>query len=56
MEGNTSKKNINITERIVSVLNERPGLKAREIANVLNVDKKIINSALYGMSVSGREF
>lgn len=41
-------KDINIKQRILNLLKEKPGLKARELANYLNVDKKLINSALYG--------
>jgi hypothetical protein len=37
-----------INQQILATLQEHPGLKAREIATHLNVDKKLINGALYG--------
>jgi len=37
-----------VDQRILAVLEENPGLKAREIATHLDVDKKLVNSALYG--------
>ena len=39
---------MDLGERILSNLSERPGQKAREIARVLGVDKKEVNSFLYG--------
>lgn len=46
---NTQKKyNSDINQQILAVLDKHPGLKSREIATYLNVDKKLINSALYG--------
>ena len=38
-----------MNEQILKVLAEQPGLKAREIATMLNTDKKDINSFLYGV-------
>jgi len=35
-------------EKIVELLRSRPGLKARDIAAALGVDRTVINSALYG--------
>ena len=40
--------NSDLYQQILAVLDERPGLKAREIATQLNIDKKHINNALYG--------
>ena len=37
-----------INQQITELLEEKPGLKAREIATHLDVDKKLVNSALYG--------
>lgn len=33
--------------KIIELLKDKPNLKAREIADLLNVDKKVVNSALY---------
>jgi len=38
----------NITNKVIDFLKENPGSKARKIASVLDVDKKEINSLLYG--------
>ncbi len=45
---NTLQKNGNLDEQILKILSEQPGLKAREIATILNTDKKHVNSVLYG--------
>lgn len=37
-----------INRQILELLKKKPGLKAREIAIHLDVDKKLVNSALYG--------
>jgi very-short-patch-repair endonuclease len=37
-----------INQQIFELLKEKPGLKAREIATHLDIDKKTVNSALYG--------
>ena len=37
-----------INQQILELLEEKPGLKAREIATYLDVDKKLVKSALYG--------
>ena len=39
---------MSLEERIVEVLKSKSGLKAREIADVLTVDKQQVNSCLYG--------
>jgi superfamily II DNA or RNA helicase len=39
---------IDLTQRIISILNEMPGRRAKEIGEQLGVDKLIINSLLYG--------
>ena len=38
----------NICLQILEVLKEHPGIKARDIATNLEIDKKLINRALYG--------
>lgn len=38
-----------IDQKILLLLEQKPGIKAREIATYLNTDKKIINGALYGV-------
>jgi len=43
-----------IEEQILAILDEKPGLKVREIAIYLDVDKKFINNALYGNIKIGR--
>ena len=35
-------------DRIIQLLSERPGIKAKEIANLLDLPKKEVNSILYG--------
>ena len=45
---NNLQNGSNIEEQILAILEEKPGLKAREIATHLGLDKKFINSALYG--------
>lgn len=47
-EQNNIQNSSNIEEQILTVLKEKPGLKAREIATHIGVDKKLINRALYG--------
>ena len=47
-EQDNLQTNSDIYQQIIAVLDERPGLKAREIATQLNIDKKHINNALYG--------
>lgn len=44
---NTQGK-FNINQQILELISEKPGLKAREIATHIGVDKKTVNSALYG--------
>jgi len=36
------------SNKILVILSKKPGLKAREIAGILNIDKTIVNSILYG--------
>lgn len=47
-EQDNSQNSSDIDQQILAVLKEHPGLKARDIATHLDVDKKFINSALYG--------
>lgn len=47
-ENNELQNGTIIDQQILAVLEENPGLKAREIATHLDTDKKFINSALYG--------
>ncbi len=47
-ENNELQNGTTIDQQILVALKENPGLKAREIATHLDVDKKFINSALYG--------
>lgn len=47
-ENNNSQNEATVEQQILAVLEESPGLKAREIATRIEVDKKLINSALYG--------
>lgn len=37
-----------LAEEIIRVITEEPGLKAKKIAELLNVDKKAINGLLHG--------
>jgi len=46
-ENNELQNGTTIDQQILAVLEENPGLKAREIATHLDTDKKFINSALY---------
>lgn len=45
---NPQNNSVDIKQQITELLEEKPGLKAREIATYLDVDKKLVNSALYG--------
>jgi len=45
---NSQNNSADINQKILELLEEKPGLKAREIATHLDVDKKLVNSALYG--------
>jgi len=47
-EENNLQKEKSLNEKIIEVLSKRPGLKAREIANIIGVCKKDIGSVLYG--------
>jgi len=41
----------NLENRVFQVIRENPGQKANQIATQLGVDKKLINSALYGQLI-----
>ncbi len=45
---NSQNNSADINHQITKLIEEKPGLKAREIATHLDVDKKLVNSALYG--------
>lgn len=47
-ENNELQNGMTIDQQILAVLAKNHGLKAREIATHLDIDKKFINSALYG--------
>lgn len=42
-------REMTLAEKIISVISEQPGLKARKIAERLDVDKKAVNSLLHGL-------
>jgi len=45
---NNLRQNSNLGKQVLKILSVQPGLKTREIASILNIDKKHINSVLYG--------
>lgn len=52
---NSAQGQLDVDEKILKLLGENPGLKAREIASKLKVEKKQINRALY-TSIKGKCF
>ncbi len=38
----------NLEQKILSVIQEKPGIKAKQIADIIEIDRKQINSLLYG--------
>jgi predicted DNA-binding transcriptional regulator YafY len=37
-----------IVEQILSIINDKPGLKAGQIADKIGIDRKVVNSIIYG--------
>lgn len=46
----TQQQKSSISQKVLDAIKSQPGLKARELSLLLGVDKKVINSALYGSS------
>lgn len=42
------QKDNSISDQILAIIGEKPGLKARQIADRLSEDRKTVNDALYG--------